>query len=189
MLPPNRVCSAAPIDPTKLRERTTMPRTMPRLRTTQWPGSSNAVVTLSRKIAMAAPSELCAKPARLAGCGQSRAAPRHRRSLRDSRLSSERHDDLAPHRCRAVLPQIDALPRAQAQLAVANRHRQLVADDQATHVRGHVVGTFRVVPEHRVAVRRDALSESFQVAAHLGIGILRDTQAGAGVAQKQMAHS
>src|SRR5262245_8122076 len=45
MLPPTIVCSAAPRLPMMLRERTTMPRTMPRLRTMRWPGKSNAVVT------------------------------------------------------------------------------------------------------------------------------------------------
>src|SRR5579885_39399 len=47
MLPPTIVCSPAPIVPTMERERTTMPRTIPRLRLTRKPGSSNAVVTYS----------------------------------------------------------------------------------------------------------------------------------------------
>jgi len=38
-----------------LRERTMMPRTTPKFCTTRWPGSSNAVVTLSLKIVMPAP--------------------------------------------------------------------------------------------------------------------------------------
>src|SRR6266850_5557089 len=45
MLPPNSVCSDAPMLPTMLRERTTIPRTTPRLLTVRWPGSSKAVVT------------------------------------------------------------------------------------------------------------------------------------------------
>src|SRR5262245_14710770 len=45
MLPPTSVCSDAPSVPTMLRERTTMPRTRPMLRTMRQPGSSNAVVT------------------------------------------------------------------------------------------------------------------------------------------------
>src|SRR6187549_2510365 len=45
MLPPTSVCSDAPIVPTMLRERTTMPRTRPILRTMRHPGSSKAVVT------------------------------------------------------------------------------------------------------------------------------------------------
>src|SRR4029453_4905073 len=45
VLPPTSVCSDAPIVPTMLRERTTMPRTRPMLRTMRQPGSSNAVVT------------------------------------------------------------------------------------------------------------------------------------------------
>src|SRR5262245_3379572 len=45
MLPPTSVCSDAPSVPTMLRERTTIPRTRPMLRTMRQPGSSNAVVT------------------------------------------------------------------------------------------------------------------------------------------------
>src|SRR5579863_4218603 len=52
MLPPKSVCSAAPKEPTILRERTTMPRTSPQLATTRWPGSSNVVVILSSKMPM-----------------------------------------------------------------------------------------------------------------------------------------
>src|SRR5262245_32019139 len=45
MLPPTSVCSDAPSVPTMLRERTTMPRTRPMLRTMRQPGNSKAVVT------------------------------------------------------------------------------------------------------------------------------------------------
>src|ERR1035437_2784536 len=47
MLPPTMVCKLAPMVPTMERERTTIPRTTPRLRFTRKPGSSNAVVTYS----------------------------------------------------------------------------------------------------------------------------------------------
>src|ERR1039458_5886915 len=47
MLPPTMVCKLAPMVPTMERERTTIPRTTPRLRFTRKPGSSNAVVTNS----------------------------------------------------------------------------------------------------------------------------------------------
>src|SRR5450432_389032 len=47
MLPPTMVCRLAPKVPTMERERTTMPRTTPRLRFTRKPYSSNAVVTFS----------------------------------------------------------------------------------------------------------------------------------------------
>src|SRR5215472_1877354 len=47
MLPPTMVCRLAPIVPTMERERTTIPRTTPRLRLTRKPGNSNAVVTYS----------------------------------------------------------------------------------------------------------------------------------------------
>src|SRR5664280_1201387 len=47
MLPPTMVCKLAPRVPTMERERTTIPRTTPRLRFTRKPGSSNAVVTNS----------------------------------------------------------------------------------------------------------------------------------------------
>src|ERR1019366_5604638 len=47
MLPPTMVCKLAPMVPTMERERTTIPRTTPRLRFTRKPGSSHAVVTNS----------------------------------------------------------------------------------------------------------------------------------------------
>src|SRR5215510_6813622 len=54
MLPPTSVCSDAPSVPTMLRERTTMPRTRPMLRTMRQPGSSKAVVTSLGLIALMA---------------------------------------------------------------------------------------------------------------------------------------
>src|SRR6476619_516333 len=54
MLPPTSVCSDAPIVPTMLRERTTMPRTRPMFRTMRHPGSSKAVVTSLGLIALMA---------------------------------------------------------------------------------------------------------------------------------------
>src|SRR5215510_6690079 len=54
MLPPISVCSDAPSVPTMLRERTTMPRTRPILRTMRQPGSSKAVVTSLGLIALMA---------------------------------------------------------------------------------------------------------------------------------------
>src|SRR5487761_61360 len=46
IFPPTIVCSDAPIFPKMLRERTMIPRTSPSVRTTRYPGSSNAVVTM-----------------------------------------------------------------------------------------------------------------------------------------------
>src|SRR6185369_16064454 len=54
MLPPISVCSDAPSVPTMLRERTTMPRTRPMLRTMRQPGRSKAVVTSLGLIALMA---------------------------------------------------------------------------------------------------------------------------------------
>src|SRR5437667_1841122 len=48
ILPPTMVCRLAPMVPKMERERTTIPRTTPRLRFTRKPGRSNAVVTYSR---------------------------------------------------------------------------------------------------------------------------------------------
>jgi hypothetical protein len=46
MLPPNRLCKPPKKFPTIERERTVMPRTTPKLRTSLKPGNSNAVVTM-----------------------------------------------------------------------------------------------------------------------------------------------
>src|SRR5512135_2548370 len=53
MLPPNRLWMPAPMVPTIERDRTTMPRTMPRVRVTRYPGSSGADVVKAR-LSMAA---------------------------------------------------------------------------------------------------------------------------------------
>src|SRR6266850_2933882 len=45
MLPPSKVCRDAPMLPTMLRDRTTIPRTTPRFLTMRCPGSSKADVT------------------------------------------------------------------------------------------------------------------------------------------------
>jgi len=47
ILPPISVCSDAPIVPTRLLDRTTMPRTIPRFLTIRCPGNSSAVVTIA----------------------------------------------------------------------------------------------------------------------------------------------
>src|SRR5258705_3963112 len=66
MLPPMRVCSVAPMLPTMLRERTTMPRTTPRFRTVRCPGRSKPVVT-SVGLIVAMASQCNADASRLLG--------------------------------------------------------------------------------------------------------------------------
>src|ERR1700676_192215 len=185
MLPPNRVCKLAPIDPTILRERTTIPRTMPRFCTTRWPGSSKAVVTLSLIIAMVVLSGCAPSLPRWPAAVNRVAGARHP----SSSLPRDRHDELAPHRILAVFPQVDALPRAQAQRAMAYRHGQLMPKHDAAHMRGHVIRAFRDMLDQSIAIRGHALGKSLQIAPHLGIGIFSNAQAGTGMAQEQVADS
>src|SRR5215510_8405437 len=97
MLPPISVCSDAPSVPTMLRERTTMPRTRPILRTMRQPGSSKAVVTSLGLIALMA------------------------RMVTEESLRDEQANEIA--NARKVVERVDALDDLVAALAAENgRH-------------------------------------------------------------------
>src|SRR5258706_9515522 len=56
-------------------------------------------------------------------------------------------------------------------------------------MRGHIVRAFGVVDVGGVAVGGKAGKNCFEVAAHIGIGVLAEDQRGAGVLQENGAHT
>ncbi len=92
-------------------------------------------------------------------------------------------------RCRAMLPQIDALPRAQIGTAVYDRHAHLGLGKHRAHVRGHVVRTFRTMRKHRVSIRAESCHKRLQVMPHRRVGVFTQDQRGAGVAYKEMTQA
>src|SRR6266567_5001271 len=92
MLPPKSCWMPAPIAPTTLRDRTTMPRTRPRLRTIREPSTVNAVVTHS----------LCTSGAAAAGYIAIALTPCEFRFLLGKEAHDPDHGILAERRTREV---------------------------------------------------------------------------------------
>ena len=55
-----------------------------------------------------------------------------------------------------MLPEVDALPGAEVEPTVGDRHRERRRREHAAHVRRHVVRTFGRVTEERVSVGHEA---------------------------------
>jgi hypothetical protein len=73
----------------------------------------------------------------------------------------------------AELAQADALPRAQAQAAVADGNHKRTAENRLFDVAGHVVGTFFLVPVGKI-LRRHDIQQAIQIDKHVRIGIFVD---------------
>ena len=91
-------------------------------------------------------------------------------------------------RRRAVLPQINPLPRAQPQATFRDRNRQASLGQHRTHVGGHVVGAFGDVAKQGVAVGNNARNQALKIPMNLRVGVFRDNQRGAGMVDEQVAH-
>ena len=74
---------------------------------------------------------------------------------RGQRLALHRDEHAPPMPAQAVLPEIDALPRAEREPTVADRDREIGLREHAAHVRRHVVRAFGRVHEARIAVGRE----------------------------------
>lgn len=85
----------------------------------------------------------------------------------------------------AVLAQIDALPRAEAQPAAGNGDQQAAAQQRRLDVGRHVVGPFdRVLV--RELFRHDGRQAGLEVHGHVGVGVLVDRQRGRRVLQEDV---
>ncbi len=86
-----------------------------------------------------------------------------------------------------VLPNENALPGAEIQPASIHRQIEPGLREHAAHVGRHVVGPFRRMPEHGVAVGNKPRHESFEIAEHRGVRVLAQHQRGAGVMNEHVA--
>ena len=82
----------------------------------------------------------------------------------------------APMRMMAMFPEVNALPRAQRQLAPLERNAEIHRGQRRAHVSWHVVFAFSGMPENWIAIRREPRKQALQVALYFGIGILLNEQ-------------
>ena len=94
-----------------------------------------------------------------------------------------------PVRSRAMFDEVDALPGAQPRLSIQDGNGQTDRHQRRLDMRGHIVRTLICMGEIRhpgvVGGRHQPVEIGREVALHLGIGVLRDQQAGGGVANEQ----
>ena len=100
-------------------------------------------------------------------------------------LADEMDGNGAGVRGAAMLPEVNALPGAQRQLAVADGNGKIDRRKGGAHVSGHVVVAFDRVREERIAVRHKASEEMLQVTPHVRVGVFLDQQGGGSVAEVQ----
>lgn len=85
-----------------------------------------------------------------------------------------------------MFPKIDALPGSEGTTAIPNRQIQVRLRQDASNMGWHVVGTFRGMTEHRVAIRNLPGHERLEVSHHAGVGIFAKYQRRAGVTDKDV---
>ena len=84
-------------------------------------------------------------------------------------------DHLASMRASAMLGDINALPGAERQIAVTDRHLQGHAVEHGFDMGRHVIGPFNVVHPAGIG-RRQAAERSDQIGAHVGVGVFLDDE-------------
>ena len=89
-----------------------------------------------------------------------------------SAVTDDRDDDYAAMRARAVLPQVNALPGSKHETTPAYRYRQVALGQYAAYMSWHIIGPFGVVTEKRIAIRNQALHESFEIVQYVRVGVL-----------------
>ena len=85
----------------------------------------------------------------------------------------------------SVLPNIDPLPGAQCQAAASNGNREVHGSKGGTHVSGHVILALSSMHEQWIAITHETGKKTFQIAAHVRVGIFLDEQRGGGMAEVQ----
>src|SRR6266516_2407342 len=85
----------------------------------------------------------------------------------------------------AMLPEIDALPGAQRELAPADRDGKIDWRQSGANMRRHIVVPFGGMDKQRVAVRHQPGEEFLKIPADVRISIFLDEQRCRSVAHKQ----
>ena len=88
-----------------------------------------------------------------------------------------------------MLPQVDALPRPEGELARSQWHRQMRRREHGAHVRRHVIRTLVHVGEERVSIGYQPREEGVEISAHIGVCILLNDQRGGGVVNEDVNES
>ena len=91
--------------------------------------------------------------------------------------------------CDPVFPDEDSLPGPQLAAAFIDRDAKGGLSEDRPDVRGHVVGTFEVVDELRIAVRHQPRGEVFEIPPYGRVGVLADDQRRTGVLDEDVAQS
>src|SRR5690349_12575785 len=89
----------------------------------------------------------------------------------------------------AVLPEVNTLPRAEAELAIDDRHRERGRRERGLDVRRHVVRPFGVVLVERIAFGDQAIQPALEVLLRRRIRVLLDDEARRGVAYEHRAQA
>ena len=98
-----------------------------------------------------------------------------------------RHDPPVPDQ--PMFPEVNSLPRTQGEFSGLDGDSEIDRGQSRANVRGHVVITFAGVPENRVAIRRKPREETFQVTAHIGVGVFLDQQGRGSVTQMKRSQA
>src|SRR5438105_11187943 len=99
------------------------------------------------------------------------------------------HEQLALAAAATMLPQIDALPRAETELAVYRGNGKRGGGKRCLDMRRHVVGSFGIVPVERVALGDEAIEPALEILFRCRIGILLDKQACGRMADEERAQA
>ena len=97
------------------------------------------------------------------------------------------HQDVAIMGGSAMFIEINALPGAERQTAVAYRQVEAAVREDAADMGRHVIVTLSVMAKDRIAVSDQTAQKGFEVAAHHRIGVLAQHERGAGVLYEHMA--
>jgi hypothetical protein len=76
----------------------------------------------------------------------------------------------------AVFPEVNALPRAQSQVAMFQGQRQIYGGESSPDMSRHIVVAFSRVNEQRVTIAYQTSEERFKVPANIRVGVFLDEQ-------------
>jgi hypothetical protein len=85
-----------------------------------------------------------------------------------------------------MLPQIDTLPGTQPGTAIDDRDAQSCLRQNGSHVGRHIVWTFVIMDELRVAIRYQPAHEGLEINPYSGVSIFAQHQGGTGMVDEDM---
>jgi len=85
----------------------------------------------------------------------------------------------------AVFPEVDSLPGSQREAPVRDGDGEVHGGQGGANVRRHVIVSFDRMPEERITVGHETGEESFQITAHVRVGIFLDQQGSRSVTEME----